>query len=91
MSRTVLLGIVFLVAVFGVILYTTMQTSKYRVKICMQYQGQSNCATAAGSTENDARRTAISTACATISGGVGGTIACENTEPATVEWLSGKK
>ena len=90
MSKTVVIGIVFLIGVFGMILFTTMPTSKYRVKVCMQYQGLNNCATASGATQNDAKRTAVSTACATISGGVTGTIACESSEPATIEWLEKK-
>ena len=91
MNRTAILGIVFLVGIFGVILYTTMQTSRYRVKVCMQYQGLSNCAIASGASEKDAKRAAITTACAIIAGGVTGTIACESSEPGTVEWLGGQQ
>ncbi len=86
MKKPVWIGIVFLLVVFGVILYSTMNMSQHRVKVCMQYNGDMNCATAAGSTKEFALRQAVSTACATISGGVTGTLACERSEPATVEW-----
>ena len=86
MKKPVWIGIIFLLAVFGVILYSTMNMSQFRVKVCMQYNGAMNCATAAGSSKEFALRQAVSTACATIAGGVTGTMACERSEPATVEW-----
>jgi hypothetical protein len=86
MKKTTWIGLAFLLVVFGVVLYSTMSMTKFRVKVCMQYNGQSNCATAAGSTKDYALRQAISTACAPISGGVTGTLQCERTPPGTTEW-----
>ena len=86
MKKPVWIGMLFLLTVFGVILYSTMTMSKFRVKVCMQYNGQQNCATAAGSTKEFALRQAVSTACAPISGGVTATLACERTNPGTIEW-----
>jgi len=85
-KKPVWIGIGFLLLVFGVVLYSTMNISRYRVKVCMQYQGQFNCATAAGETKELALRQAVATACATIAGGVTGTLACERGEPGSVEW-----
>lgn len=86
MKKPVWVGMLFLLVVFGVILYSTMTMSKFRVKVCMQYNGQQNCATASASTEAFALRQAVSTACAPISGGVTATLACERTEPSSKEW-----
>lgn len=86
MKKTTWIGIGFLLVVAGVVLYSTMSMTRYRVKVCMQYQGQFNCATAAGSTKEYALRQAISTACAPIAGGVTQTLACERTPPGTTEW-----
>lgn len=86
MKKSTWIGIGFLVVVFGVVLYSTMSMTRHRVKVCMQFQGQFNCATAAGSTKEFALRQAVSTACAPIAGGVTQTLACERTPPATTEW-----
>ena len=86
MKKSTMIGVAFLLVVFGVVLYSTMTMSKFRVKVCMQYNGMNNCASAAGSTKDYTLRQAVSTACAPISGGVTATLACERTEPGTVEW-----
>lgn len=86
MKKPVLVGIVFLLAVVGLVVYSTMSMAQHRVKVCMQYGGQTNCATAAASTKEFAMRQAVSTACAPISGGVTGTLQCERSEPVSVEW-----
>jgi hypothetical protein len=85
-KKPVLIGIVFFLVIVGVVLYSTMTMTQYRVKVCMQFNGQMNCATAAGSTKEFALRQAVSTACAPIAGGVTQTLACERSEPATTEW-----
>ena len=86
MKKHVWIGMIFLLTVFGVVLYSTMNISRVRVKVCMQYQGQFSCATAAGETKELAMRQAVATACAPIAGGVTATLACERSEPGTVEW-----
>jgi hypothetical protein len=86
MKKQTWIGIGFLLVVAGGILYSTMSMTRYRVKVCMQFQGQFNCATAAGSTKDYAMRQAVSTACAPIAGGVTQTLACERAQPGSVEW-----
>ncbi len=86
MKKSTWIGMAFLLGVFGVVLYTTMGMTKHRVKVCMQFNGQQNCAIATGSTKDFALRQAISTACAPISGGVTATLQCERTPPAITEW-----
>ena len=64
-----------------------MSQAKYRVEICMDYQGHSNCGTASGSTEQFALQAATTNACATISSGVTETMQCERTAPSSVKWM----
>jgi len=64
-----------------------MNQARYRVQLCMDYQGRTNCATASGSTEEFAIRAATSNACATIASGVTETMQCEHAAPTNVRWL----
>ncbi len=70
--------------------YSTKQQSQFRVEACMEFQGHSECRTASGPTEQQALRTASENACALISSGMTDSIACGNTPPKSVRWLSGK-
>ena len=91
MNRTVvLLATVFVVAVITVLVFTTMGTNKYRCEVCISYQNRTACRTAAAATDAQALRTATENACAQIASGVTDSIACENTPPQSVKWLSRK-
>ncbi len=90
MKRPVLIGIFFVIAVLAVLIYSTMNLSSARVEVCMDFQGRHACSTAAATTKDYALRSATQTACAQISSGVTDTIGCQNTNPASVRWLSGK-
>lgn len=90
MSKTVLLAIGFAVVVLVVLVYTTLGNRRYRCEVCMAFQGRSACRTAGASTEDQALRTATENACALIASGVTDSIACDNTPPTSVKWLSGK-
>lgn len=79
-----------IVLFIGFMIYSTRQQSKYRVEACMEFQGRTDCRTASGPTEQQALRTAVENACALISSGMTDSIACGNTTPKSVRWLSGK-
>jgi hypothetical protein len=68
----------------------TLDQKKYRVEVCMDFEGRSNCAAAVGPTEEQALRAATQTACATISSGMTESMACDRTRPKSVRWLSGR-
>jgi len=91
-KKSVLLGILFLAMVIGAVIYTTLSGSaRYRVEVCMEFQGRTACRTASAATEQQARRTAQDNACAQISSGVTDGMQCGNyTQPVSVKWLSGK-
>ena len=83
----VILGVIFVLIVLVVIVYTTIGLSVAKVEVCMEFNGRTNCGTAAGQTKEYALRTATANACALISGGVGDTIACEQKKPVSVKWI----
>ncbi len=87
MKKPVLVGILIVAAVIAVLIYSSMNLAKYRVEVCMEYQGRRNCRIAAGSTQEFALRSATQNACAEIASGVTETTACENSIPASVRWL----
>lgn len=78
------LGVAAFVALLA---YAMMGQRQNRVRVCMEYQGQTNCAVASGETRELSQRTAVDTACATIASGVTDTIACTGSRPKSVEWL----
>ena len=90
MKKPVVIGVVFSIGVLVVIIWSTMNMSQVKIKACMQYEGRTNCATASGATKEFATRTAISTACASISGGVTGTIGCEGSKPVSIEEMDAR-
>jgi hypothetical protein len=86
MKKPVLLGILFVVIVLGVIIYSSMNLARQRVEVCVQFNGQTACRTAAGSTKDFALRSATSNACSQIASGVTDSMACERSEPVKVTW-----
>jgi hypothetical protein len=87
MKKPVLLGILFVLAVLAVIIFSTMNLARYRVEVCMSYHGQTDCRTASADSEEHALRTAASNACALIASGMTDSMACEHQTPAKVTWL----
>jgi hypothetical protein len=87
MSKKVKLavGLVFIFLV-GIILYSTMNLNRYECEVCMEFQGRTSCRTAAGSTREEAVRTATDNACADIASGMTENIACGHTPPKSIRW-----
>lgn len=81
MKRTGLWIALGVVAFIAVVVYSTLGMRKHRVEVCMEFNGRTNCRTAAGETPDRARRAAIDNACAMIASGVGDSIACQNKPP----------
>ena len=87
MSKPVIVGIVFVLGVLAVLLYSTMNLAKFRVEVCVTFNGRSDCRIAAADTEEHALRTATSNACGLLASGVTDSLACEHTVPTSVRWL----
>ena len=86
MSKTTVVSILFLLAVFGALVYSTLDLQGYSCEVCITFNGRTNCAKASGTSREEAQRTATDTACAPITGGMSETIACSNTPPDSVTW-----
>lgn len=86
MSKEKILGLVIGLGLLAVLILTTVPLNQHSVEVCMDYNGRTNCATATGTSEEEALRSATTTACAPITGGVTQTIQCQNTPPAKVTW-----
>ena len=87
MTKEKKLGIIVAVVIVAVLVLSSLQLRQHTCEVCITFGGQTNCAIASGTTRNEAQRSATSTACASISGGVTQSIQCGNTTPDKVEWL----
>jgi hypothetical protein len=87
MKKPVILGVLFVLLVLGVIVYSSLNLAGHRVEVCVSYNGRSACRTASASTEEFALRTATANACAQIASGVTDTIGCERVTPDKVTRL----
>lgn len=90
MRKPVLAGIIFLIVFLAVLVFSTLSLmrGRHRVEVCMQFGGRTNCRVASGATRDNALRTAITNACALISGGVTDSQQCESSPPVSVKWLN---
>lgn len=86
MSKTTIVSILFLLSVLGIVVYSTLNLQEFSCEVCITFHGRTNCARAAGTSMEEAQRTATDTACAPITGGMSETIACSNTLPDSVNW-----
>lgn len=81
MKRSTLLTLVFLVAIGGVLLWSTLRSQNVECRVCMEFGGGRNCATAIAVNEVEAARSAQTTACGILTNGMNESIACSNRQP----------
>jgi hypothetical protein len=82
MKSTRILTAVFLVGLGGLVVWLASSIGQVECRVCMEFGGRYNCATAAAATADEAVQSARTTACGTISGGVRDSIACNGATPA---------
>jgi hypothetical protein len=87
MRKPVVAGILFVLLVLGVIIYSSFNLAKYRLEVCVNFNGKTNCKTASAVSEEFAQQTATANACGEIAFGVTETVACEHSVPAKVTRL----
>lgn len=76
------------VAIFvSLLVITTSSLKKSRVEACVEFNGRTECRTAAGRNQEQALRTAVENACALLASGMTDTMACGRTEPKSVKVL----
>jgi len=74
-----------LLAVVALFFALTMARATVRCRVCMEFGGRANCATAVGPTEPAARQGAQTTACGPIASGMDAQIGCGRTAPVLVQ------
>jgi len=81
MSRAGIVGLLFLAAIIVFVIGQSLFVEAHSCEICMEYDGRSQCRTVGAATIQQAREGAITNACAFLSSGVTGTIACHDRKP----------
>jgi len=85
MKRSTLITIAVVAAIVALFFYMTAARASEECTVCMEFQGRSNCASAAGRTAAEATETAHSTACGPLVRGMNESIACGNRAPLSVQ------
>ena len=85
--RTALFTVIAIVIFIGLLIYLTIGQNQHRAEVCVEFQGRKNCRVAAGSTREQALRTATDNACATITSGMTESMSCGNKPPVSVRFL----
>lgn len=85
MKRSTLIVLIVVIAIAGLFFYMTTARASTTCQVCVSYGGRSNCASAVGPTEQDAREGAQTTACGPIASGMDESIACGRVQPVSVQ------
>jgi len=83
-KRSTLYGLAAVLAVAALFFFMTTARAKVQCRVCMEFRGRTNCATAVGPTGQAAREGAQSTACGPIASGMDEQIGCGRSPPASV-------
>ena len=85
MKRSSVITIAAVLAVAALFFFMTTARAKVECRVCMDYHGGSNCATAIGPTVSAAQESAQQTACGPIASGMDQQIECSRIPPASAE------
>lgn len=75
-----LITVAVILAFIAFLAWSTLSAQKVTCKVCVAYNGKTNCATASHETEAEAARSAQTTACGPLAQGMNDAIACQNRE-----------
>ena len=84
MKRSTLYTLAAVLAVAALFFFMTTARAKVQCRVCIEFRGRSNCATAVGATQQAARDGAQTTACGPIASGMDEQIGCGRAEPTLV-------
>jgi hypothetical protein len=85
MKRSTVITLAVVAAIIALFFYMSTARANEECRVCVTFNGRSNCATAAGRTRAEATETAQQTACGPVAVGMNETIACSNRAPVSVE------
>ncbi|HEX6535345.1 MAG TPA: hypothetical protein VF041_12180 [Gemmatimonadaceae bacterium] len=80
-----IIALLAVVALAAFLLWSTLGAQRATCRVCAEYQGQRNCASASAASRAEAQRSAQTTACGPIARGMDESIACSNQPPVSVE------
>ena len=72
------------VALIGFIIYSATGLAQVSCEVCVEFHGKTSCQPAAGTTQQEAVKTASDIACSDLASGRTESIACERTPPKSV-------
>ena len=72
------------VALFGILIHSTLQATSAEYEVCMNFRGRSHCASAKGTSSSVAIRSAEEIDCQMLSNGRDETMVCLDTQPSSV-------
>jgi hypothetical protein len=81
MKKGTLITLILALGFVGFLLYSTLSAQQVECAACVTFNGQTNCATASAVNEEEALRTAVNTACGTITSGMAESIQCGSLPP----------
>jgi len=74
-----------IVALLGVLVYSSLQQTRQRFEVCVSFRGGSHCAVASGSTREQAVRSAQEIDCEMLARGRDETMVCLDVSPASIQ------
>lgn len=81
MKRGTVIGLLVAAIFASFLLWSTLSAQRVDCDACVEFAGRRNCAKASGTSEAEALRTAVSTACGPVTRGMNESIACQNRPP----------
>jgi hypothetical protein len=85
MKRGTLITILAILAFGALLLFNTLSAQKSECNVCVEFNGKQNCAAASHENEQEAARSAQTTACGVLASGMDQSIACTRTKPKSVQ------
>ena len=85
MGKTTKVTLVFLVLFIGVVIYLSTRIVHDECRVCVTFDGERVCRTAASGSEKAAIESAVTSACSGLASGMTESIKCENTKPDSVD------
>jgi hypothetical protein len=80
-TRNRLITLAVIIGFVALLAWSTIQTQQTTCRVCINFNGQENCAVASGADASEAAQTAKTTACGPVTSGMNDAIACGNRPP----------
>ena len=74
-----------ILALLALVLFTTLKSAQVECRVCIQYEGRSECASAAAPSAGEAQKSATTAACALLASGRAASLECERMPPASLD------